>query len=139
MDIEYSSRIQALPQHNVAASKLYWHWRIEATFSGTNCPPALQPSSQLVSPALRGPCSAQTAAQHFNLSFEQIPCAAQRIPRQNHMDPRKIFENPSSATTQRNKRASTELEPKSAKTSDIKEMLGKSIRIVENTQNAPID
>ena len=50
-----------------------------------------------------------------------------------------IFENPSSATTQRNKRASTELEPKSAKTSDIKEMLGKSIRIVENTQNAPID
>jgi hypothetical protein len=58
-----------------------------ATFSGTNCPPALQPLSQLVSAALRGPCSAQTAAQHFDLLFERIPCAAQHIPRRKQMDP----------------------------------------------------
>ena len=47
--------------------------------------------------------------------------------------------SPRHKTAQQASLEDQELEPKSAKTSDIKEMLGKSIRIVENTQNAPID
>ena len=52
-----------------------------------------------------------------------------------------FFENPSSATTQRNKRKPRRpgIGAKVWTTSDIKEMLGNSMRIVENTQNAPID